>query len=63
METIEEQINLKDIDAIVECIGRDPKDVIAILQAVQEKYNYLPPEALERICEITNITPAAVTGV
>ena len=51
------------IDRIVERIGRDAKSVIPILQAIQEEYNYLPESALRRVCEITEITPAAITGV
>ena len=31
--------------------------------AVQKKYNYLPESALRRVCEITDITPASITGV
>lgn len=52
-----------EIDAIVASIGTGPGDVIPILQAIQEKYNYLPQEALERVCESSTITPAAITGV
>ena len=37
--------------------------VIPILQAIQAHYRYLPPEALERVCELTEITPAAIAGV
>ena len=58
-----DEIDLEAVDAIVADIGRKPKHAIAILQAVQERYNYLPQEALDRICEITDITPAVLTGV
>ncbi|MFX1402811.1 MAG: NAD(P)H-dependent oxidoreductase subunit E, partial [Promethearchaeota archaeon] len=51
------------VDQIVDEIGTKPGDVIPILHAIQEKYNYLPESALRRVCEITNITPAAITGV
>ncbi len=34
--------------------------LIPILQKIQGRYNYLPEEALHRISEITNITPAEV---
>jgi NADH-quinone oxidoreductase subunit F len=56
-------INLNDIDQIVTDIGREPAAVIPVLQAIQERYNYLPEQALNRVCEITDITPAAITGV
>ncbi len=42
---------------------RSQHAVIPILQAIQEKYNYLPEEALRRVCEISEITPAQIVGV
>ncbi len=51
------------IDEIVSRIGGRPENLIPLLQAIQNKYNYLPLEALERLCEITDIAPDAVTGV
>jgi len=61
------KIDLNNIDnelaAIVGEYGTEPGAVIPILQAVQKKYNYLPEPALRRICEITEITPASITGI
>ncbi len=37
--------------------------MIAILRAIQTKYNYLPQSALRRIAEKTEISPASVAGV
>jgi len=54
---------LRDIDALVEKPGRGQSSVIPILQAIQEKYNYLPEDALRRVCEITEITAAQIVGV
>jgi NADH-quinone oxidoreductase subunit F len=51
------------IDRIVGEIGSQSGAVIPILHAVQNEYNYLPELALQRVCEITDITPAAITGV
>jgi len=56
-------IDLTFIDETVARLGRRRESVIPILQAIQEHYRYLPPEAVERVCEITEITPAAITGV
>ncbi len=56
-------IDLVEIDELVARIGRQPDDLIPILQAIQERYRWLPAPALERLPEITDITPAAVTGV
>jgi len=63
MERVIEAVDLKFVDEAVERIGRGPESLIAILQAIQEHYRYLPPEALELVCETTEITPAQITGV
>ena len=63
IKTTTTAIDLTHIDRIVKEVGRDPDVVIPILQAVQEAYRYLPPEALERVCELTDITPASMIGV
>jgi len=57
------ELNLSFVDKIVEKIGQGPEVVIAILQAIQEHYRYLPEEALQRVCDITDITPAQIVGV
>jgi len=54
---------IQDIDRIVEVAGTSGSAVIPILQAIQKKYNYLPEEALRRVCETTEITPELITGV
>ncbi len=51
------------VDRTVGEIGSGAGDVIPLLHAVQKEFHYLPEEALRRICEATDITPAAVTGV
>ncbi len=56
-------MDLSEIDRIVERLGRGPEAVIPILQAIQARFGYLPREALERVCEISRITPAAIAGV
>jgi len=57
------EIELRDIDAIVQQERGARQAVIPVLQAIQEKYNYLPEEALRRVCEISEITPAQIVGV
>jgi len=57
------ELDLSFVDRTVEDRGRGPEAVIPILQAIQEHYRYLPQEALERVCELTAITPAAIAGV
>ena len=51
------------VDAAVAEIGRTPDKVIPILQAIQGHFRYLPEEALQRVCEVSEITPAAIAGV
>ena len=51
------------VDQAVEKIGSGPEKVLEILQAVQGNFGYLPNEALERVCELTQITPASIAGV
>jgi len=59
----DEAVDLSVIDGIVERLGRDARTTIPILQAIQTHFRYLPREALERVCEITDITPAEISGV
>ncbi|MEX0982626.1 MAG: NAD(P)H-dependent oxidoreductase subunit E [Bacteroidales bacterium] len=56
-------IDYFEIDQIVDKLGGEQSSVIPVLQAIQAKYNYLPEEALRRVCEISSITPAMITGV
>ncbi len=57
------EVEIHDIDGIVEELGTQQRAVIPILQAIQERYNYLPEEALRRVCEISEITPGQIVGV
>ena len=57
------ELDFNFVDQTVEQLGRRAESVIPILQAIQQHYRYLPPEALERVCELTQITPASITGV
>ena len=56
-------IDLTFAEQTVARVGRKPDAVIPILQALQEHYGYLPEEALRRVCERSDITPAAIAGV
>jgi NADH-quinone oxidoreductase subunit F len=56
-------VDLKFVDESVERLGRAPDTVIPMLQAMQDHFGYLPEEALRRVCEVTEISPAAITGV
>lgn len=58
----EEEFSLLFVDRIVQRHGTAKEAAIPILQAIQEKYRYLPDEALKRVCELTEITPAQIAG-
>lgn len=53
----------KKIDTIVQCIGKEKNKAIPLLQAIQDEYNYLPEEAIRRLCNITEITPSQAYGI
>lgn len=57
------QLDLSFVEQTVARLGRGPETVIPILQAIQSHYRYLPQEAMERVCQLTAITPASITGV
>jgi NADH-quinone oxidoreductase subunit F len=56
-------VDLKAVDEIVARIGTRREHTIAILQALQAHYRYLPLEALQRVCAISEITPPDIAGV
>ena len=58
-----DELDLTFVDKAVEKIGTGREKVLEMLQAVQGHYGYLPGEALERVCELTQITPASISGV
>lgn len=51
------------VDKIISEKGKSIDAVIPILQAIQAEFNYLPEEAMQRVCEITEITPARIYGI
>ena len=51
------------VEEIVAEKGTAQKSVIPILQAIQGKFNYLPEEALRKVCELTEITPEKIIGI
>ena len=58
-----EQVDLAAVDEIIAEIGDGPDAVVPVLQALQNHYRYLPREALRRVCEVTQISPATLAGV
>ena len=56
-------VDFRDIDEIVARQGNEKSAVVPVLHAIQEKFNYLPQEALNRVCEISEISPSDIIGV
>ncbi|MDX9880798.1 MAG: NAD(P)H-dependent oxidoreductase subunit E [Prolixibacteraceae bacterium] len=63
MKEIETENISEAVEQIVAEKGTARKSVIPILQAIQEKYNYLPEEALKKVCKLTDITPEKIIGI
>ncbi len=51
------------VDALLTQKGTGKDAVIPVLQALQKQYNYLPEEALQEVCEGSDITRAEAIGV
>jgi NADH:ubiquinone oxidoreductase subunit E len=56
------ELDLTFVDQMVSKIGGGKEAAIPLLQAIQTHYRYLPDEALRRLCELTEITPAEIAG-
>ncbi|MBT3209866.1 MAG: 4Fe-4S binding protein [Bacteroidetes bacterium] len=51
------------VDEIVNEMGKSVEMTIPILQEIQNKFNYLPEEALQRVCETTDISASRIFSV
>jgi NADH-quinone oxidoreductase subunit E len=51
------------LDAIISETGSKPSSIIPILQGVQEKYNYLPPEIFPYVAKKIQVSEARIYGV
>ena len=58
-----DELDLTFVDQLIERVGTEKERVLEILQAIQGCYGYLPQQALERVCELTQIAPATIVGV
>jgi NADH:ubiquinone oxidoreductase subunit E len=55
-------MDLTFVDRIVEREGTSKEAAIPILQAIQAHYRHLPDAALQRVCELTEVTPPQIAG-
>lgn len=51
------------VDAIIDRIGTSRRDIIPLLQALQDEFSYLPSDALLRVYERTEIDRAQLISV
>ncbi|MDR2020231.1 MAG: NAD(P)H-dependent oxidoreductase subunit E [Treponema sp.] len=51
------------LDGIIGGTGKRPSAIIPVLQGVQEKYNYLPPEIFPYVAEKLQVSEARIYGV
>jgi NADH:ubiquinone oxidoreductase subunit E len=56
------ELDLAFVDQTVAEHGRGREAAIPILRSIQLHCGYLPDEALRRVCELTEITPAQIAG-
>jgi NADH-quinone oxidoreductase subunit F len=56
-------LDLGAVDEILEAEGRQSESVIPVLQAIQARYRYLPDEALRKVANASDMTPAQIAGV
>jgi formate dehydrogenase subunit gamma len=53
---------LAELRKLVECQLRRPGACLEVLQAVQDRFNYVPPQAVPVIAEMLNLSRAEVHG-
>ena len=56
------ELDLTFVEQMVATVGRSKEAAIPLLQAIQTHYRYLPDDALRRLSELTEITPAEIAG-
>ncbi len=54
---------INKIENVISVKGNKKNNAIPILQAIQQEFRYLPSEALEYVCENTEITPSDIFGI
>ncbi|MBI9016847.1 MAG: NADH-quinone oxidoreductase subunit NuoE [Phycisphaerae bacterium] len=57
------EIELQPVETIANDIGPVSENLIAILQAIQHHYGYLPKQALEHLAKVTDLSARDIAGV
>jgi NADH-quinone oxidoreductase subunit E len=60
---MEAQCKLEEIGGIVDALGAKPSSIIAILQEIQEKYRYIPPELFPYLSKRLGVSEARIYSV
>ena len=60
---MEQKIDLKQIEGVLDELAKVKGSLITILQKTQETYGYLPKEAIIYISEMTGIAESEIMGV
>lgn len=60
---VEETRIIEEIESRLPLFGRERSHLIPILQMIQERFQYLPPRALNMVADHVNISPGEVFGV
>ncbi len=60
---IEEQSMLEELDSVISVYENHRKNLIPILQAIQQNHGYLSEHAMEVVAEHLDISPSEVYGV
>lgn len=63
MESLPLQVKQEDLDDILKEFACEPSDLIPVLQAVQEKYGYVPKECVKPVANALRLFPSQVQGV
>lgn len=61
--TVTQECLCRDVEEILDKYGRDRGLLVSILQDVQEKYRYLPKEALQKVADALDLPMAQVYAV
>ena len=63
VNTASDEIDLAEVDEIVRATGTEAEHLVPILQAIQGRFRYLPPEAMARLGKLTGMSLARIAGV
>jgi NADH:ubiquinone oxidoreductase subunit E len=63
MDRMNLQVRIEDLDDILKGFKSTPSELITVLQAVQEKYSYIPGEFVKPIADALHVYPSQVQGV